>query len=117
MRKGSYGFPFIFSKISTLLSILYTRGVSPGETVFFSGKKIPFFYIKPAFIILRATERNTSKLHYLFSRYLSFPMVFSAENLINGVNFTSLTVFFKSHITMVEPGNLTKEKKTSYLNL
>ena len=26
MRKGSYGFPFIFSKISTLLSILYTKG-------------------------------------------------------------------------------------------
>lgn len=84
---------------------------------FFSGKKIPFFYIKPAFIILRATERNTSKLHYLFSRYLSFAMVFSAENLINGVNFTSLTVFIKSHITMAEPGNLTKRKKTSYLNL
>ena len=81
---------------------------------FFSGKKIPFFYIKPAFIILRTTERNTSKLHYLFSRYLSFAMVFSAENLINGVNFTSLIVFIKSHITLVEPGNLTKKKKTSY---
>ena len=38
-------------------------------------------------------------------------MVFSAENLINGVNFTSLTVFIKSHITMVEPGNLKKKKK------